>query len=345
MELDYRLEHPLALSARGEIHGFTVLLGRSGSGKSSLLRAIAGLLPAHGTPFDGLPPQRRAVGYLPQGYALFPHLNAWQNVAFALDGSQRHRAALEWLARFNLAELATHYPDQLSGGQQQRVALARAMARRPELLLLDEPTSALDASTRDEVMAELVAQVHDLGVPALAVSHDPHLAALADHLLVLHDGRIVQQGPPDSVQAQPANAAVARLLGRRNLFHARVEAHGDGRGHTRLHWPEAGLHFSLPRHDLAVHSWVDGTLPPHRVTLTDHGGEGAVRARVARRMALDGQWQLALHCGKTLLWAYLPGTSPAPPIDAHVYVKWSASDIFLWPPAHADAAMQRENDE
>ena len=124
MRIDYRIVRPIALSASFDVEGFTVLLGASGEGKTLLLRAIAGLLPARGEPFNGLPPQRRAVGYLPQGHALFPHLNAWQNVAFALSGPRRRMEAMAWLARVGLAELAERWPAQLSGGQQQRVALA-----------------------------------------------------------------------------------------------------------------------------------------------------------------------------------------------------------------------------
>jgi molybdate/tungstate transport system ATP-binding protein len=110
------------------------------------------------------------------------------------------------------------------GGQQQRVALARALARKPQLLLLDEPSSALDAATRDDIMAELISEMHELGLPTLAVSHDPHLAALADRMAVMSGRRIVQQGTPAEVLSRPGSAAVARLLGYRNLFTARLRA-------------------------------------------------------------------------------------------------------------------------
>src|SRR5467141_3063409 len=108
MRIDYRVEHPVRLQANFDVDGFTVLLGQSGEGKTTLLRAIAGLLPAQGEPFGGLLPQRRAVGYLPQGYALFPHLRAWENVAFALPrGPQRRTQALELLARVRLGTSAS----------------------------------------------------------------------------------------------------------------------------------------------------------------------------------------------------------------------------------------------
>ncbi|HEY8486547.1 MAG TPA: ABC transporter ATP-binding protein [Limnochordales bacterium] len=226
MEIHYILRRPVKLEARLEVRGFTVLLGRSGSGKTSLLKAIAGLLAAEGRPYGGLPPEKRPVGYLPQHYALFPHLRVWENVAFPLQGSRqgRRRQALELLERLGVAHLAERRPAELSGGQQQRVALARALARKPELLLLDEPTSALDPSTREAVMAQLVSLARDTGTPVLAASHDPAVARMADRVAVLAEGKVVQQGTPDEVFGRPASPEVARLVGVENLLAARVAA-------------------------------------------------------------------------------------------------------------------------
>lgn len=219
------MTQPVALDLRLLIRGFTVLLGVSGAGKTSLLQAIAGLLPASVSPFGDLPVEQRPVGYLPQGYALFPHLRAWENVAFPLPRSAQRRAeALALLQRVGLKELAERFPSELSGGQKQRIALARALARKPQLLLLDEPTSALDMATRDEVLDELIREVHLFGIPVLAVSHDPHLAMLADHMAILRDGTIVQEGAPAEVFARPQHRTTARLLGFRNFLSGRVEA-------------------------------------------------------------------------------------------------------------------------
>lgn len=226
MNIVCQMREPLPLHAELRLDGFTALLGTSGSGKTSLLKAMAGMLPARTEPWNGLSPQHRRVGYLPQGYALFPHLRAWQNVAFPLNGKRgmrRVRAAQE-LAWLGLSDLADRYPAELSGGQQQRVALARALVRKPELLLLDEPTSALDPNTRDGLLAELIELIRTAGVPALAATHDPDAAALADRVALLAEGRIVQQGPPEEVFTRPVSFAAARLVGIRNLYTARVHA-------------------------------------------------------------------------------------------------------------------------
>ncbi|ABE44416.1 ABC transporter ATP-binding protein [Polaromonas sp. JS666] len=309
MRIDYQIDHPIRLQASLEVEGFTVLLGQSGEGKTTLLRAIAGLLPAQGQPFGGLPPQHRAVGYLPQGYALFPHLRAWENVAFALPrGPQRRAQAQELLERVRLLEVADHYPSALSGGQQQRVALARALARKPQLLLLDEPTSALDAATRDEVMAELISEVHEFGLPALAVSHDPHLAALADSVAIMSGRRIVQQGDPSGVLSRPASMEVARLLGHRNLFSARVAGHESG-GTTLLHWEAAGgIVLRLKNQpELAVGRRVQWMITPTEVRLPPlkpelHRSDNPVTGRVEKRLNLGAYCQVALRCGTERLW-------------------------------------------
>ncbi len=219
------MQHPLALDISLQVRGFTVLLGVSGAGKTSLLKAIAGLVSAEVHPYGALAVEQRPIGYLPQGYALFPHMRAWENAAYPLPRGRRQRAeALALLERLGIAELAERYPAELSGGQKQRVALARALARKPELLLLDEPTSALDSATRDDVLDELIREVHEFGIPVLAVSHDPHLAMLADHMAILREGVIAQEGPPAEVFAKPRQIALARLLGFRNVLSGRIAA-------------------------------------------------------------------------------------------------------------------------
>jgi len=228
MDIRYSLAEPIALEISLRVEGFTVLLGLSGSGKTSLLRAIAGLLPAQGQPYAGLPAHQRRVGYLPQGYALFPHLRAWENVAYPLPRPGGRARAMELLERVGLLALAERFPAQLSGGQKQRVALARAMARGPEILLLDEPTSALDVPTRDEILGELLREVRDFGVPVLAVTHDPHLCGYADRVAVLADGAIAQEGSAQELMETPCNTQVGRFFGYREIGTGQVVRSLDG---------------------------------------------------------------------------------------------------------------------
>jgi molybdate transport system ATP-binding protein len=206
------------------------LAGPSGAGKTSVLRIAAGLVrPERGlveangeTWLDtergiDVPPERRRCGYVFQEYALFPHLSAWQNVAYPLRGlprAQRRGRALHLLDRFGLAELADARPRTLSGGERQRVAVARALARKPEVLLLDEPLSALDARTRASAARELAAVLRDVEVPALLVTHDfAEAAQLGDRVGVIDAGRVIQEGTPSELAAAPRSAFVADFTG------------------------------------------------------------------------------------------------------------------------------------
>jgi molybdate transport system ATP-binding protein len=218
LAVDLRLTSPLSLHADFEIRGFTALLGRSGAGKTSLLKALAGLIPSAGTPWAGLQPERRPVGYLPQSFALFPHLTVLQNAAFALTGPDRLARAMGILERLGVAHLADRPAAHISGGEAQRVALARALARRPDLLLLDEPSAALDAATRDAVLTQLIEAIGAAAIPALAATHDPTIAALADWLVLLSNGAVIRQGRPRDLFNDPQTEEAARLLGYQNFW-------------------------------------------------------------------------------------------------------------------------------
>ena len=222
-----------------------VLFGPSGSGKTTALRCLAGLeLPSSGritfageTWFDAeqgvqSPPQARAVGYLFQDYALFPHLTVAGNIAYALqdvDRGDREARVRELLRLLQLEGIENRRPAQLSGGQQQRVALARVLARRPRLLLLDEPLSALDAPTREQVRGELRGLLRGQGIPTVCVTHDwVEVLALADEVVVLGGGRMLQVGSPDEVFSRPANAEVAAIVGVETVLPGRIVERKDG---------------------------------------------------------------------------------------------------------------------
>jgi ABC-type Fe3+/spermidine/putrescine transport system ATPase subunit len=211
------------------------LLGASGSGKSTLLRIIAGLeTPDSGyVSFNGIdltmvPPHLRDFGLVFQDYALFPHLSVYDNVAFGLkmrrlpqaETSQRVVSAMETV---NLAGFEKRRVTELSGGEQQRVALARALATRPRLLMFDEPLGALDRTLREDLLNELRLILHQTGIPAIYVTHDQEEAfALADRVLILHDGRIVCEGTPVEVWSNPGSTFVAGFLGLGNILEGKV---------------------------------------------------------------------------------------------------------------------------
>jgi putrescine transport system ATP-binding protein len=217
---------------RGEIFA---LLGSSGCGKSTLLRVLSGFeTPTSGSVWlDGkdvtdLPPYERPMNMMFQSYALFPHLNVWENVAFGLkrDGvakAEIQQRVEDMLQLVKLQKFAKRSPHQLSGGQQQRVALARSLVKRPQLLLLDEPLGALDKKLREETQVELVKIIKQVGVTCVMVTHDQDEAmTMADRIAVMSEGRFLQVGSPSEVYEYPNCRFVADFVGNVNLIDGEV---------------------------------------------------------------------------------------------------------------------------
>ena len=210
---------------------FFALLGPSGCGKTTTLRMIAGLdfptmgsLKIFGTEVGTLPPNKRPVNTVFQAYALFPHMNVADNIAFGLkmqkvDRLERDRRVAEAVGLVQLGGMENRRPNQLSGGQQQRVALARALVNRPKVLLLDEPLGALDLKLRQEMQLELKALQREVGITFVFVTHDQEEAlTMSDRIAVMHEGRLLQVGTPEDIYQRPANRFVADFIGRTNLL-------------------------------------------------------------------------------------------------------------------------------
>lgn len=264
------------------------LLGPSGSGKTTLLRIIAGLETAdsgevafNGRNIADKTIQQREVGFVFQHYALFRHMNVFENIAFGLkvrprkarpSKSQIADKVNELLHLVKLDGLAERYPGQLSGGQRQRVALARALAVEPEVLLLDEPFGALDAQVRKELRRWLRRLHDELHVTSVFVTHDQEEALdVADHIVILNKGQIEQRGTPEEVYEHPKNPFVYHFLGNVNLFHGRVQ---DGKLHMGL------LEFDAPEYKDTLNAEAISYVRPHDIEVVREAGLGFIPAKI-----------------------------------------------------------------
>ncbi len=320
----------VSLSAEaGEI---IALVGHSGSGKSTLLRLVAGLEPLDAgriaiggrevaTAEGGVPPERRGVGMMFQDYALFPHLSALRNVMFGLRGIGRGAAretALMALARVGLEHRADAYPHMLSGGEQQRVALARALAPRPGMLLMDEPFSNLDRRTRVMVREDTFAVLRESGTTGILVTHDQDDAMrMADRILMMQGGRIVQSGTGEALCRRPATLAVARFFAELNELPATVRG---GVAHT-----PAG---DFPAPGLADGSAAVVCIRPAGIRFGAAGAGGRV---VARHFLGDAEMiHVAVEgLDQPLRATAVPGAGPAPGSAVHVSVL--PEDVLVFP--------------
>ncbi len=329
-----------ALEARpGET---VVLVGPNGAGKSTLVDALAGLVPLDlgRVELDGavledtatgvrLPARARAIGVMFQGLALFPHLSVRDNAAFGLVARgarwrDARSAVAPLLERLELTALATRRPRELSGGEAQRIALARALAIRPKLLLLDEPLSALDVELRAKTRAQLAGLLREFSGVRLVITHDPLEALLvADRLVVLEQGRVVQTGPPDALRRAPRSGYVAALVGR-NLV--RGELHAAG-GDQVLVAGEIAL-VVAPR-GIPPGAKVFAAIEPRAVSLS------AERPHSSARNVLEGRVEALDRDGDRVRVRI----ASAPPLVAEITVA-SAHALGLVPGARVFAAIK-----
>jgi spermidine/putrescine transport system ATP-binding protein len=326
---------------------FFSLLGPSGCGKTTTLRLIAGFerpdegqILLDGVDMAQTPPHKRNVNTVFQNYALFPHLNVFDNVAFGLrykDVSKQdaRKRVLDSLALVRLEGLEKRRPSQLSGGQQQRVALARALVLNPAVLLLDEPLGALDAKLRKALQIELKALQEEVGITFVYVTHDQEEAlTMSDRLAVMSNGRVEQIGTPSDVYEEPQTAYVADFLGVSNLMDARAEG-ANGSGHCAIRLGEFELAAGQGVRDARGDAKI--VIRPERVRLEDAGttGENRVPGMVERVVYVGSIMQVIVHLapGQTLqAWVQNQGGGSLP------YQQGSAVTVHL--PADALRVLQ-----
>jgi ABC-type Fe3+/spermidine/putrescine transport system ATPase subunit/ABC-type sulfate transport system permease component len=344
------------------------ILGPSGAGKSITLRAVAGFLGQqagsvqfNGEEVAGVKVEHRRVGYVPQGLVMFPGRTAWQQVLFAAGADPA--LAAWWLRTLRLDGLEGRLPEELSGGQRQRVGLARALAFGPRLVLLDEPFSALDAPVREELRRELRRLQREAGLSTVLVTHDPEEAALlADEILVVDEGRLLQAGPRAEVFARPASPQVARLLGIPNLIPATVAGPGvlavggpagddavpSGSTASR---GDAGLLVAAETTGLPVGADVLWTIRPDHITVMPGGASnGSGRAQETYPAVVDDVADIGTLT--TLTVRLRTGQDPAPELRVRTTalvtlapgdpcgVRLPPAEITAWPaaPVPVDAA-------
>jgi putative spermidine/putrescine transport system ATP-binding protein len=305
--------------AEGE---FFAMLGPSGSGKTTCLRLIAGFeqptsgdISIFGQSTRGVPPYRRQVNTVFQDYALFPHLNVLDNVAYGLmiagmPKAERHRAAEEALELVALPGYGKRKPSELSGGQRQRVALARALVNKPKVLLLDEPLGALDLKLREQMQEELKVLQRKLGITFVFVTHDQGEAlSMADRVAVFNEGKIVQVGKPEDIYYRPEVPFVADFVGSSNVLPPALTEKLIGRRTYAALRPEAVIIGAI------------GTV----------GSEG--HAAVVRATSFIGAaTRVSVTMDGTAMIALVPKGQALPAIGDQVHLSWDADDLHLMEP-------------
>lgn len=293
---------------------FFAMLGPSGSGKTTCLRLIAGFeqptsghIEIFGETAEGVPPYRRNVNTVFQDYALFPHLNVLNNVAYALmlrgvAKNERNKAAEDILEMVRLPGYGDRRPSQLSGGQRQRVALARALINKPKVLLLDEPLGALDLKLREQMQEELKDLQKQLRITFVFVTHDQGEAlSMADRVAVFNDGRVMQVGTPEDIYRQPRSRFVADFVGSSNV-----------------------LPPDIVKRIVGVEKWA--SLRPEAIRIASEKG---TQAQVVSRNFLGGTTRLTLDIDGLRLTALLPSDAALPDEGDTVQLAWHRDDLHV----------------
>jgi spermidine/putrescine transport system ATP-binding protein len=323
---------------------FFSLLGPSGCGKTTTLRMIAGFEePTEGTisvagePMRGVPPYRRPVNTVFQSYAIFPHLNVFDNVAFGLrragiKGEELRQRVTEACAMVQLEGFEKRKPNMLSGGQQQRVALARALVKRPKVLLLDEPLGALDLKLRKEMQLELKSLQHEVGITFVYVTHDQEEAlTMSDRIAVMNEGKVQQVADPTTLYESPRNRFVANFIGQTNVFSGTVESVIRERVTLRT---RGGARIESVTHehdDVEVGAEAQAAVRPEKVRFGSAGDNVSTAGiRQIIYLGVSTQYIAELPDGATLvLYQQNAHHSAGPSVGEEVSVAWDAQNCVV----------------
>jgi spermidine/putrescine transport system ATP-binding protein len=322
---------------------FFSLLGPSGCGKTTTLRMIAGFeepteggISVDGEPVRGVPPYRRPVNTVFQSYAIFPHLNVFDNVAFGLrrngvKGEELHKRVTDACEMVQLSGFEKRKPNALSGGQQQRVALARALVNRPKVLLLDEPLGALDLKLRKEMQLYLKDLQHEVGITFIYVTHDQEEAlTMSDRIAVMNEGKVQQVADPPTLYELPRNRFVADFIGQTNVFSGTVEAVSDERVALRTPSGEK-VEATAGEVGMEVGSEAHAAVRPEKVRFGKEG-DNASKARIRQIVYLGASTQyIAELPGGEKLVLYQQNTreDENPEVGEEVTVAWDARNCLI----------------
>ena len=321
---------------------FFSLLGPSGCGKTTTLRMIAGFeepteggISVAGEPVRGVPPYRRPVNTVFQSYAIFPHLNVFDNVAFGLrrsgiKGEELRKRVIDACEMVQLSGFEKRKPSMLSGGQQQRVALARALVNRPKVLLLDEPLGALDLKLRKELQLELRTLQHEVGITFVYVTHDQEEAlTMSDRIAVMDGGVVRQVADPTTLYEFPHDRFVASFIGQTNMFSGRVESVEGER--VTLRTPEGEKIEATSQEAVEVNSEVYVTVRPEKMRFGSDGDNVlGVEVRQVVYLGISTQYITALPGGEKLV-VYQQNTrdTRGPAVGDEVQVAWDANNCLV----------------
>jgi spermidine/putrescine transport system ATP-binding protein len=320
---------------------FFSLLGPSGCGKTTTLRMIAGFeepteggISVGGDPMRGVPPYRRPVNTVFQSYAIFPHLNVFDNVAFGLrrsgvKGEELHKRVTDACEMVQLSGFERRKPSMLSGGQQQRVALARALVNRPEVLLLDEPLGALDLKLRKEMQLYLKNLQHEVGITFIYVTHDQEEAlTMSDRIAVMNEGRVQQVADPPTLYERPENHFVADFIGQTNVFSGTVESVSDGRATLRT---ASGEKVEATAREVEVGEEAHAAVRPEKIRFGSDGDNvSTVRIKQIVYLGVSTQYIAELPDGENVvLYQQNSREADHPEVGDELAVSWDARNCLV----------------